>query len=224
MTKIDDWYLENLVCPLDKTKLNLVGNNLVSKSGNTYPIIDGIPIMLLNNVQQTIEIAKNSLAVSNFPNYTNDPYFVNTLGITENQKQELREYIGSEEIMSFAVDPIVQFLVAATNGILYSENRGNLKRLPIPDIRLPMGNGKHLLDIGCSWGRWCIAATYKNYKCVGLDPSLGAVLAGKRIADKLGININFVVGDARYLPFNSSAFNQVFSYSVIQHFSKSDAK
>jgi SAM-dependent methyltransferase/uncharacterized protein YbaR (Trm112 family) len=222
MKIIDDWYLENLVCPQDKTTLNLVDNNLVSELGNSYPIVNGIPIMLLNNVEQTIELASNSLSAHKDIN-DSDPYFINTLGITENEKQQLREYIGTEEIMNFPIDPVVDFLVGATNGILY-ENIGNLKRLPLPDIRLPNGNGKKLLDIGCSWGRWSIAHTYKNYQCVGIDPSLGAVLAGQRIANKLGLNIRFVVGDARYLPFNSCEFDQIFSYSVIQHFSKSDAK
>ena len=34
MKIIDNWYLENLVCPQDKTALNLVDNNLVSQSGS----------------------------------------------------------------------------------------------------------------------------------------------------------------------------------------------
>ena len=33
-----------------------------------------------------------------------------------------------------------------------------------------------------------------------------------------------VAGDARHLPFRDGAFDRVFSYSVIQHFSKADAK
>jgi SAM-dependent methyltransferase len=91
-------------------------------------------------------------------------------------------------------------------------------------LRLPDGDGKLLLDVGCSWGRWCVAAARKNYHVVGIDPSLGAVLAAKRVANQLGLNIRFVVGDARYLPFKAETFDQVFSYSVLQHFSKPDAK
>lgn len=117
MKIIDDWYLENLVCPQDKTTLNLVDNNLVSELGNSYPIVNGIPIMLLNNVEQTIELASNSLSAHKDIN-DSDPYFINTLGITENEKQQLREYIGTEEIMNFPIDPVVDFLVGATNGIL----------------------------------------------------------------------------------------------------------
>ncbi|MDB9456404.1 Trm112 family protein [Dolichospermum circinale] len=75
MKIIDDWYLENLVCPQDKTALNLVDNNLVSQSGNSYSIVNGIPIMLLNNVKQTIELANNSLTDSKVIN-DSDPYFI----------------------------------------------------------------------------------------------------------------------------------------------------
>jgi ubiquinone/menaquinone biosynthesis C-methylase UbiE len=39
----------------------------------------------------------------------------------------------------------------------------------------------------------------------------------------LGLDAEFIVGDARYLPFPSKSFDRVFSYSVLQHFSYTDA-
>ena len=45
-------------------------------------------------------------------------------------------------------------------------------------LDLPRGP---LLDIGCSWGRWSLAAARKGYSVVGIDPSLGAVMAARRI-------------------------------------------
>jgi uncharacterized protein YbaR (Trm112 family) len=90
MTIIDDWYLEKLRCPRDMTKLNLVGNDLVSESGNTYPIVNGIPIMLVDNVPQTIDLANISLADSHLKN-DSDPYFINTLGISEYEKQSVKK-------------------------------------------------------------------------------------------------------------------------------------
>lgn len=218
---IDEWYLNNLVCPIDKTKLIQSGRFLISATGRKYPIIQGIPIMLLDDVEQTIELANKSI---NFQEDYQDIYSIETLGISEEQKRDLKEYIGTKNIADFSIDPIVQFLVAATNGILYLDTIGNLHKYPIPEIRLSQGGGKKLLDIGCSWGRWCFAAAYKNYKCVGIDPSLGAVLTGRRVAEKLGLDIHFIVGDARYLPLKNSDFDQVFSYSVLQHFSKVNAQ
>ncbi|MBA4445334.1 hypothetical protein FHK94_07585 [Cylindrospermopsis raciborskii CS-506_D] len=87
---IDDWYLENLICPQDNTKLNLVGNDLVSQSGNTYPIVNGIPIMLIDDVPQTIDLANTSLADSKLKN-DSDPYFINTLGISEYEKNQVKK-------------------------------------------------------------------------------------------------------------------------------------
>jgi 2-polyprenyl-3-methyl-5-hydroxy-6-metoxy-1,4-benzoquinol methylase/uncharacterized protein YbaR (Trm112 family) len=223
MNTLDSWYLENLVCPKDKTKLSQHSNLLISESGNKYPIVNGIPIMLLDDVQQTIELANMSMVS---PSQSQDDYFINTLGIPDKEKDDLKKYIEQKKsnLESFDVDPVVQFLIVATNGNLYIDSKGNLNRYPIPNLRLPDGGGKNLLDIGCSWGRWCIAGAYKNYNCVGIDPSLGAVLAGRRIAEKLGLDIKFVVGDARYLPLKESSFDQVFSYSVLQHFSKSNVR
>jgi ubiquinone/menaquinone biosynthesis C-methylase UbiE len=68
------------------------------------------------------------------------------------------------------------------------------------------------------------AAAKKGYLPVGLDPSLGAILAAKRVANGLGLPFHGVVGDARFLPFRAGSFDVVFSYSVLQHFSKRDAR
>jgi SAM-dependent methyltransferase len=88
---------------------------------------------------------------------------------------------------------------------------------------LPPGEGKLLLDVGSSWGRWSVAAARLGYKPVLIDPSVAAVMAARRVFHQLGLQGNFVVGDARQLPFASATFDAVYSYSVIQHFSRTDA-
>jgi len=80
-----------------------------------------------------------------------------------------------------------------------------------------------LIDIGCNWGRWSIAAARKGYRVVGIDPSLGGVMAARRVAQQLDLAIEYICADGRYLPFEHDSFDTVFSYSVIQHFSKTDA-
>src|SRR5439155_14513181 len=57
-------------------------------------------------------------------------------------------------------------------------------------------------------------------RVIGIDPNLEAIVAARQITAQLGLKSKFVVGDARCLPFRSSSFDTVFSYSVIQHFSK----
>lgn len=100
---------------------------------------------------------------------------------------------------------------------------GQLETYPIPNIPITSGNNELLLDVGSNWGRWSVSAARKGWRVVGIDPSLGAILAAKRAFSGMGLDINFVCGDARFLPFKTDIFRCVFSYSVIQHFSEADA-
>jgi ubiquinone/menaquinone biosynthesis C-methylase UbiE len=59
---------------------------------------------------------------------------------------------------------------------------------------------------------------------VGVDPSLGAVMAARRQVKRLGLQADFVVGDARCLPFAGGSFGAGYSYSVIQHLGFEDAE
>jgi len=210
-----------LVCPRDRLRLELDGGMLGCAKGHRYPVVDGIPVLLLNEVSQTIGIAKTTLMAASNPTNEIDSCYVETLGLSQEEKEGIRQKLRSG---AFGMDPVVQYLVGATSGRLYRYLIGKLDAYPIPELRLPDGSAKLFLDVGCSWGRWCVAAARKGYISIGIDPSLGAVLAARRAAKRLGLTANFVVGDARYLPFETRSFDVVFSYSVLQHFSKADAK
>ena len=121
------------------------------------------------------------------------------------------------------VHPFVQESIGATGGNLYRSLIGRLPSYPIPQLPLPEGNGRTLVDVGCNWGRWTIAAARRGYRPIGVDPSLQAVMAARAVCEQLGIAADFVVGDARHLPLRSSSIDAAFSYSVLQHFSKPDA-
>jgi SAM-dependent methyltransferase/uncharacterized protein YbaR (Trm112 family) len=211
-----------LVCPCHGLPLSLGGRVLRCPNGNAFPIVDGVPVLLRSDVAQTIGLASNSLreAWADVEGRNADPWFVDTLGISDEQKDGVRIAAARGD----DVDPVVSHLVAATNGILYKHVVGRLDGYPIPEIRLADGQGKVMLDIGCSWGRWSMAAAKKGYLPVGLDPSLGAILAAKRVAKSLGLPFHGVIADARFLPFRAGSFDAVFSYSVLQHFSKVDAR
>jgi len=219
--ELDDWYLENLVCPRDHEMLRLENGALTCKHGHHYPIISGIPIMLLDDVTATLHVMQGSIDASGQAEKANDDgLYLETLGVDADQRVAILESARKSDL---PVDPVVNYLVSHTNGLMYKHLVGKLQNYPIPEIDLPPGEGKKLLDIGCSWGRWCMAAGRKGYRPVGIDPSLGAVLAARRVARKLGVEARFVVGDARFLPFKKNAFDTVYSYSVIQHFSLEDA-
>lgn len=213
---IDPWLIENLVCPDDRGPLQLQGGDrLVSRSGHVYPIVDGVPIMLPPEVKPTIDRMENSKTAA--PH--DAPWYLDSVLVSDQQREGIRQLIQAGSV----IDPVAAYLVGATNGIAYLHMVGKLDTYPIPAIRLTPGAGKLLLDIGCSWGRWSIAAAQRGYRVVGLDPSLGAVMAAKRVSNSLGVSCTFVVGDARYLPFRNELFEQTFSYSVLQHLSYDDA-
>ena len=122
--------------------------------------------------------------------------------------------------MSEAVDEHVRASLIKTHGNLYRGAR--LTRYPIPPFPLPGGDGRELLDVGCNWGRWTIAAARTGWRPTGIDLAKKSVGAARRVAEQLGVEAEYVVADARELPFDDGSFAAVFSYSVLQHLAKED--
>ncbi len=215
---IDRWYLASLVCPRDHQSLTQQGASLVCPYDHRYPLVDGVPVMLVAEASETIGVAGASLAAAAAGGGASGLY-VETLSLDDREREGIVELQRSGSV----IDPVVAYLVAATNGMMYRHLIGALERYPIPALSMPAGEGRRLLDVGCSWGRWTVSASERGYDAVGIDPSLGAVLAAKRVAAALGCATRYVVGDARHLPFAGGTFDAVYSYSVIQHFSYADA-
>ena len=179
-----------LVCPRDRGTLGREGGELACGQGHRYPVVDEIPVLLLEDERPTHAACHVSLRGGDRP-----------------QEPEA----------------MVQDVIAATCGNLYRHLIGNVTTYPIPEIRLPAGEGRLFLDVGCNWGRWCVSAARRGYKVVGVDPSLDAIHAARRVAKRLGVEAEYVVADSRHLPFAAGSFDVAFSYSVFQHFSKEDA-
>jgi SAM-dependent methyltransferase len=218
---IDPWFLENLACPRDASALTFADGALRCRDGHTYPVVDGVPVMLLDDVRQTFGAAAGSLSRARGETIDDRAagLYLESVEISEAEKRGVIDLAARHPV----VDPVVAFLVAATNGLMYRHLVGRLTAYPIPAIDLPPGRGSRLLDVGCSWGRWTLAASARGYAAVGIDPSLGAIMAARRVARQLDRPARFLVGDARHLPFKAGTFATVFSYSVIQHFSRDDA-
>jgi SAM-dependent methyltransferase/uncharacterized protein YbaR (Trm112 family) len=219
---IEPWWEENLACPVDHSTLRSAGEELVCANGHHFPVIDGVPVMLRPDVAPTISLADASWlrATQQTLDSRAPELYLESLGISEAEKIELLQLAHA----GGPIDPVVAYLVAATNGLMYRHLIGKLDRYPIPNIPLQVGAGRRLLDVGCSWGRWSLAASARGYETVGVDPSLGAVMAARRVARQLGASTRFVVGDARHLPFPAASVDVVYSYSVLQHFSEPDAQ
>lgn len=216
---IDPWLLDNLVCPRDHRPLHADGKALACAHGHRYPVVDGVPVMLLEDAPHTIDVAPRSLATAAATDRDGSSLFLETLSLSDEERQGIAELARKGS----AIDPVVAYLVAATNGLMYKHLIGSIDRYPIPPLPLPPGAGRRLIDVGCSWGRWTLAAGERGYDAVGIDPSLGAVMAARRVAGQLGRPVRYVVGDARHLPFGAGTFEAAYSYSVLQHFSRADA-
>jgi SAM-dependent methyltransferase len=121
-----------------------------------------------------------------------------------------------------AVDDFVDDWIVNTNGNLYRRARGRLPRYPIPrwPARTANEHGETLVDIGCSWGRWTIAAARAGYAAWGVDIHLDALWAAERVTRALGVEADFACCDAAMLPFKPESVDFVFSYSVLQHLEK----
>ena len=110
-----------------------------------------------------------------------------------------------------SIDPLVAKYLVKTHGNLY---RGvHLTRYPIPAF--PLRGPGRLLDIGSNWGRWTVAAARAGFTATGIDPKAKAIDAARRVAEQLGVEAEYVVGDARALPFEDGSFDAVHSYSVL---------
>ncbi len=216
MTDLEDI----LACPVDGSPLLREGTWWVSAAGRRYPSVQGIPVLFRVDTTDTINAMGRSREVAQEASLSDaDPYCIGTLGITDVQKQQVMEQIARG---GNAVDPVVAHIIAATCGNLYLDLVGHLPRYPIPNFRLKNGAGRLLVDLGCNWGRWCIAAAREGFVPVGIDPQIGAVLAARRVAEQLGIKAHFICADARNLPLRTGVADVIFSYSVIQHLSRGD--
>ena len=202
MPLFDEELLKILVCPRDKQDLSHQSDWLSCPSGHRYRIVEGIPILLVSEAEQTHYEGSRALAIAE-----------------DGDLAKLPEMQASRS----ETDAFVQETIGATNGGLYQHLVGNLTEYPVPEIRLPAGNGRAFLEIGCNWGRWCLAAAKSGYRPVGIDPSFRGIYSARRVAEQMGIQASYLVADGRYLPFRDDVFDEVFSYSVLQHLSKENA-
>lgn len=187
--------LRLLACPRDHSPLQIQDGALKCVQGHKFTIEQGIPIFAEHPRREPVPL--------NMP----------PLGQTEQSSAAART-------QSSAIDPFVNDWIVNTNGNLYWRTRGCLPRYPIP--AWPFGEGKEriLIDIGCSWGRWSIAAARAGFQPIGLDLHVDALAAAARVSQQLNVRGNFLCAGVEQLPLGSRSVDCVFSYSVLQHIEK----
>lgn len=192
--------LQALCCPQDYCALQDDGGFLVCEQGHRYGSEQGVPVFTENPRREPKPL-----------NMEPCPQF-------DRSAAHFRSKNGAAEE---SVDPFVNDWIVNTNGNLYWRARGRLPRYPIPKWPFPAGNGRLLVDIGCSWGRWSIAAARAGFRPIGIDVHVDALAAADRVSRQLGVSAGYVCGDAERLPLHSASVDVVFSYSVLQHLDKS---
>lgn len=193
--------LSLLACPRDGGALGDDDGGLRCQSGHRYAIVEGVPILLVDDVPQTHWVIDLALGVARSGRADPPP-----------------------EAAGHQIDPFVQQAVGATHGNLYGHLIGHLPRYPIPAFPLRATGRETLIDLGCSWGRWSLSAARAGFRVIGIDPAFEGVRAARRVARQLGIDADFVVADARFIPVRPGAADVVFSNGVLQHFSYADVE
>jgi SAM-dependent methyltransferase/uncharacterized protein YbaR (Trm112 family) len=198
MTTIDPVLLPLLRCPVTNQPLEEDASGLLTADGQRrYDIVDGIPCLMPPVTEATHD------------GYT--------------QLQALNAKAGEGALTRDQIDDFLDRFAAATCGNLFVGLKFR-DRMPIPDFPPFLSPGR-TLDIGCNWGRWSFAGALAGHRMVGMDINLSSLRVARALAERFtpGNIPHFVLGDARTLPFARDAFDNVFSYSVVQHFSRANA-
>jgi SAM-dependent methyltransferase len=197
-----DKLVDILRCPVSGQSLRIEGDRLVTADGyRYYTVMDGIPILMLESPEPTHQ--GYDAIIKNNKNRTIRPH----------------DY-GEGDVAKFLDGMLVPTCGNLFHGVHLSGD------YPIPDFDFPsFSEGATILDVGCNWGRWSIAGAKNGYRVVGVDIHLESLLCARHLARKLVPDNEpfFVLADARHLPFAQESFGGAFSYSVIQHFSRSNA-
>lgn len=83
---------------------------------------------------------------------------------------------------------------------------------------LPTGTNLKTLEVGCGSARLSCFLASKGYKTTCLDYSESALRVAKKNYKISNIAGNFVIGDAKQLPFENDTFDIVFSTGLLEHF------
>lgn len=187
---IGESLLRLLACPVDRTLLRSEDDALVCTKNHRFAVENGVPVFT--------------------EHLRREPVPLNMPPCPAPASNESGQHI----------DDFVNDWIVNTNGNLYWRVRGRLPRYPIPSWPFDRGDGKRMLEIGCSWGRWCVAAARAGFRPIGLDVHIDALAAAARVSKELQADADFICADADVLPLESRSIDFVFSYSVLQHIEK----
>lgn len=97
--------------------------------------------------------------------------------------------------------------------------RWDALRFELIGVQVPF-KGK-LLDIGCGLGNFCryIKARNPELEVWGVDFSPKGIKYAKELAERSGVKVDYMMGDAFKLPFEDSSFDIAVAMDIIEHLS-----
>ena len=99
----------------------------------------------------------------------------------------------------------------------YEEKRVNLDELVIEKLQLT--SDEKVLDIGCATGAFLILLQLNGHKgyLTGIDQSPKMINEAIKNAKQKSLNIEWIIGDARKLPFTNHSFDWVVARHMLYH-------
>ncbi len=84
---------------------------------------------------------------------------------------------------------------------------------------IPSFEGKKVLEVGCGLGVFCIHIAKENGEVIGADISKNAIKQAKDLSQQYGVGdkVQFVVSDARFLPFQDRSEDLIVSSETLEH-------
>ncbi len=100
----------------------------------------------------------------------------------------------------------------------YTEEQAAKYKAALKALNAPAAFGI-ALDVGCGSGLFFSQITTKAEIVVGVDLTRNLLLKAKKQAKTFG-NVHVIQADADHLPFKNGAFDNVFSFTVLQNMPK----
>ncbi|MGG2028030.1 class I SAM-dependent methyltransferase [Gottfriedia sp. S16(2024)] len=101
--------------------------------------------------------------------------------------------------------------------LLYEEKRVDLDEWVIKLLNLT--NDEKILDIGCATGAFLSILQTKGHRghLTGLDQSPKMIEEAKKKPNQKNLNIEWIIGDARKLPFSSNSYDWLVARHMLYH-------
>ena len=210
-------HLPYLVCPVSRKKLSFIHLDSASEQqikngflgtdeGIYYPVIEGVPRMLIESIIDYEDFFKQHLEdFDGYKAFLYSSYKDLILHRYQHNKRTKDAFHLEWKFFQPEKDKLWNQPLANLPEIIEDELGSKLAQL----------NNKTVLDAGCGHGENSAVFQQNSKMVIGIELSKAIETAYQRQGDKE--NILFVQGDLQYPPFANNSFDVVYSSGVLHH-------